>query len=315
MVQPIEGLVVSVPVLVDSQCLHRHPPTFQKEFLSLLEPIDEKRPTTKAVKADDEKVINQRYADLETFLEKALGWTKDLYDSQSNLAPDLSLYVPEGKQTIVPSLGLRKIEGPDQAEANGTDSTPSAEAGKNYAALLWGIPDGLAFDKPETETGPWEYPPAAKFDRLLRHCRVPIGLLTNRRSIRLVYAPHGESSGSITFNIDHMASVGGRIILDAMVMLLSAHRFFGAQAEYQLPQLLAESRKRQINVTNQLADQVFEALQILLAGFEAAAERDEQYRALLQDALEREGDHLYSVLFTPKIATCYRLKTSFMPTT
>jgi hypothetical protein len=43
-------------------------------------------------------------------------------------------------------------------------------------------------------------------------------------------------------------------------MLLSASRFFGAAPERALPALLAESRKRQANVTNDLADQVFEAV-------------------------------------------------------
>ena len=42
--------------------------------------------------------------------------------------------------------------------------------------------------------------------RILRASRVPIGLLTNRRVLRLVYAPHGESSGSLTFRFDDLAS-------------------------------------------------------------------------------------------------------------
>lgn len=162
--------------------------------------------------------------------------------------------------------------------------------------LIWDLPEGLPFDKPETSTGPWDYPPAAKFDRLLRHCRVPIGLLTNRRALRLFYTPHGESTGTISFKIEDMASVGGRPILDAFVMLLSATRFFGVAEEQQLPTLLAESRKRQANVTNELADQVFEALAILLDGFQAAAERDGWQS--LNEALEREADHLYGGLLT-----------------
>jgi hypothetical protein len=118
----------------------------------------------------------------------------------------------------------------------------------------------------------------------------------NGDAIRLVYAPHGESSGAITFRLDDIASVGGRPILDAFLMLLSANRFFGVAEGRALPALLAESRTRQANVTNELADQVFEALQILLRGFESAAERDG--RALLDDALAREHDHLYKGLLT-----------------
>ena len=162
--------------------------------------------------------------------------------------------------------------------------------------LVLELPDGLPLDKPETATGHWEYPPAAKFDRLLRHVRVPIGLLTNRRELRLIYAPHGESSGSLTFRIDDMAAVGGRPILDAFVMLLSAQRFFAVARDKQLPALLADSRRRQANVTNELAEQVFQAVEILLRGFEVAAERDGS--SLLAEAAAREDDHLYGGLLT-----------------
>ncbi len=294
MVQPVEGLVVSVPVLVEAQCMARQSPEVQQRLIELC-------PARREGAAGPE---GHAIADLESFLSELLGLGADLVDRADALAPELQLYVPEGRQTIRPTLGLRKLdsEGKANAEATG-EGTPASRAGERYVALLWDLaevagPDGLSLelDKPETKTGAWDYPPAAKFDRLLRHCRVPIGLLTNREVVRLVYAPHGESSGHITFRIEDMASVGGRPILDAFVMLLSATRFFGVAEEHALPTLLAESRKRQANVTNELADQVFDALQILLRGFEAAAERDG--RELLDDALAREGDHLYKGLLT-----------------
>ena len=62
--------------------------------------------------------------------------------------------------------------------------------------------------------------------------------------MRLVYAPHGESSGSLTFRIKDMAAVDGRRLLDAFVMLLSVRRFFAVAREHQLPALLADSRRR-----------------------------------------------------------------------
>src|SRR5205807_1041271 len=107
---------------------------------------------------------------------------------------------------------------------------------------------------------------------------VPIGLLTNRRAVRLIFAPHGESTGAITFRVDDLARTGGRPLLDAFVMLLSAQRLFGVAAEHRLPALLAASRKHQANVTTELAGQVLEALEILLRGFEEAAERDGNMR-------------------------------------
>ena len=284
MVQPIDGLVLSIPVLVDAQCMERQPPHVQQKLVELC-------PATREGDAGPE---GYQIAQLQRFFEELLGLTPDLFDAGEALPEELSLYVPEGRQTLRPTLALKK-----QSEApklEGADVTPASQAGARYELLVWEIPRGLELDKPETVTGSWDYPPSAKFDRFLRHCRVPLGLLVNGDAVRLTYAPHGESSGAITFRLEDMASVGGRPILDAFVMLLSANRFFGVTPERTLPALVAESRKRQANVTNDLADQVFEALQVLLRGFESAAERDG--RDLLDDALAREGDHLYKALLT-----------------
>ena len=288
MVQPIDGLVVSVPVLVDGQCIERQPPHVQAKLIALC-------PPTRRGEAGPE---GYSIADLPALLCDLLGFSSDSFDVGETLPEALSLYVPEGRQTLRATMGLKKLGEPPRPED--ADATPATMAGAGYEMLVWDLPAGLDLDKPETVTGSWDYPSAAKFDRLLRHCRVRIGLLTNRDVVRLVYAPHGESSGAITFRLEDMASVGGRPILDAFVMLLSANRFFGVadddNVKRTLPGILAESRKRQANVTNDLADQVFEALQILLRGFEAAAERDG--RDLLDEALARGGDHLYRGLLT-----------------
>ncbi|XXY54851.1 DNA methyltransferase [Sorangium sp. So ce269] len=284
MVQPIDGLVVSIPVLVDAQCMERQPPETQGKLAALC-------PATGESEAG---LTGRAIGDLSRFFAELLGFGPELFDTGDALPDELSLYVPEGKQTLRPTLALRKQD--DAPPSAGADTTPASRAGARYEMLVWDLPRGLDLDRSEAVTGSWDYPPAAKFDRLLRHCRVPIGLLTNREVVRLVYAPHGESSGAITFKLDEMASVGGRPILDAFVMLLSASRFFAVARERALPALLAESRKRQANVTNELADQVFEALAILLRGFEAAAERDR--RDLLDDALARKNDHLYKGLLT-----------------
>ena len=276
LVQPVEGLVVSVPVLADAQCSRRQP-LARQQLLADLSP-------------------DHAVADLPAFLAAVLDWTPDLYDADAALPVDLALYVPEGHQTLRPTLALRHLAADAAATPAADDSTPASRSGARYVALLWDLPPGLPLDRPETTTGPWEYPPAAKFDRLLRACRVPIGVLTNRTLVRLVYAPHGESSGHIDFRVEDMASVSGRAIFDAFVMLLSAERFFGVAPEHQLPALLRDSRTRQANVTNELADQMLDALRVLLAGFVAAAERDG--RGHLDDALARDDDHLYKGLLT-----------------
>jgi hypothetical protein len=284
LIQPSEGLVVSIPVLVDAQCMARQSPAFQQGLLDLC--------------SVDPETEQRTIRDLPAFLETVLGLTPDLFDSGDALPPALSLYVPEGRQTLVPTLALRKRDATPSAEAGGLSEaeTPASVAGSGYGMLVLDLPEGLPLDKPETVTGPWDYPPAAKFDRLLRHVRVPIGLLTNRREVRLIYAPHGESSGSLTFRLNDMAAVGGRPLLDAFVMLLSVRRFFAVSREHQLPALLADSRRRQANVTNELAEQVFQAVDILLHGFEAAAERDGSN--LLNEAARIEDDHLYGGLLT-----------------
>jgi Eco57I restriction-modification methylase/MmeI, target recognition domain len=280
MVQPIDGLVLSVPVLVEAQCMERHNAALQQQFAELIE------------ESEDEAT---RIRDVGQLFETLLDLRPDDFDAADALADELSLYVPEGHQTLRPTQGLRHqgsvAETVDDDDTSGTDheATPASLAGRGYAALIWQLPDGLDLDKPETETGDWEYPAAAKFDRLLRHCRVSVGLLTNREVVRLVYAPHGESSGSITFRVADMTETGGRPILDALVMLLHARRWFGVADEHTLPSLLRESRRRQADVTNELAEQVFEALSILLRGFEAADERDG--RRLLHAALDSESGH------------------------
>jgi hypothetical protein len=284
MVQPVDGLVVSIPVLVDAQCMERQTPEVQRKLLELC-------PATREGEAGPEGF---RIVALGRVFSELLGFGAELFDRGDALPEALSLYVPEGRQTLRPTLALKK-QG-ETKQPDGAEATPASIAGAGYELLVWELPAGLDLDKPETVTGSWDYPPDAKFDRLLRHCRVPIGLLVNGDAVRLVYAPHGESSGSITFRLDDLASVGGRPILDAFVMLLSANRFFGVAAARTLPALLVESRKRQANVTNELADQVFEALQILLRGFESAADRDG--RDLLDDALARDRDHLYKGLLT-----------------
>ena len=262
MVQPVEGLVVSIPVLAEAQCMERHGPELQQKLHAACPLFD----SESGVEIDEEaeargkrerseleqkkRQASRRYRSLPEFLERMLGWTSDLYDQGEALPENLSRYITEGHQTIRPTLALRKLEvatevatanerntasvvRPDEPaelaglaadaieETDDEDSdseadddeeqaaaprrralanmpdieTPESAAGKAYVALIWDLPTGQAFDKPETETGEWRYPPAAKFDRLLRACRVPIGLLANGVAVRLVYAPHGETTG------------------------------------------------------------------------------------------------------------------------
>lgn len=262
MVQPIDGLVVSIPALNDAQCFERQPTSTQHRFQELL--------------------IEDRVDDIQAFLQEILGWDQDLYDTK---IPDyLTLWIPEGRQLLEPTLALKNLH--------------AKEGDPSHIALVWDVPHDLPLDRPEDITGPWLYPPNAKFERLLRHAKVPIGILTNRREFRLVYAPAGESSGTITFRVEDMATPGGRPILDAFIMLLSAQRFFGVSPDRQLPRILQESRTRQADITTDLAKQVYDALESLLDGFVAAADRDGWDALQKALAAAPDGDHVYNGLLT-----------------
>ncbi|HEY5959802.1 MAG TPA: hypothetical protein VIV60_24780, partial [Polyangiaceae bacterium] len=279
MVQPSEGLVVSIPVLVDSQCLERQPRDLHAKFRALLV-------------EDGQKL---RLESLGSVLADILELDASRFDENEALPKELSLYVPEGKQLLRPTRALKRLKATERPLA--ADATPAALAARPYTMLIWEVPSEVTqLDKAETVTGAWDYPVQAKFERLLRECRVPIGLLSNGWEIRLVYVPHGESSGWLPFRIADMAGTDGRNIFDAFVMLLSRKRWFGVAAEQQLPAILAESRKRNADVTNELSRQVFEALEFLLAGFAAADERDG--KGLIREALDRDDDHLYAGLLT-----------------
>ncbi len=103
-----------------------------------------------------------------------------------------------------------------------------------------------------------------------------------------------------------MVTVGGRPILDAFVMLLGRTRWFGVAQDQQLPALLEQSRRQQANVTNALSQQVFEALEELLAGFASASERDSHN--LLRRALqEGEEGYVYSGLLTVLLRLVFTL--------
>jgi hypothetical protein len=295
MVQPSEGLVVSASVLVEAQCFEREGRAVQEKLAALLWDVVLETDGPKKERPKRARVL----LEILRLFEEVLGLTADLFDLGDALPKELRLYVVEGKQELRPTMALKKRGASEKGSrgAVGTEKTAAAKAGEAYTALVWQVPPEVDLDKPETLTGPWLYPAQAKFDRLLRECRVPIGLLTNGRELRLVYAPHGESSGWLSFRFDDMAQVGGRPILDAFVMLLGRARLFSVAEDVQLPALLERSRREQANVTSDLAGQVFEALEELLAGFAAAAERDPQN--LLLRTLEDEGtEKVYSGLLT-----------------
>ena len=292
--QPIEGLVFSVPVLADAQIAPDVRPGLSTAFEAYL-----------AHGADP-----PRFSSTRGFFVGFLGYDQPgMLVGRDELPTELSFYAPEGGQEIRPSFALAR--GPfasDDPLATFDDEQPAASSlpadaqpKDRYFALVWDVGDDAAvtdvldLDSPENVTGPWRYPPTAKFERLLRHVKIPVGLICNGRELRLVYAPAGETTGHLTFRMEDLSDRAGRPILAALELLLHARRSHGASAQHTVEGLLRESRRRQADVTQQLAEQVFEGVEILLAGFEQAAARDCVVDRVdwLRAALEESGDHFY----------------------
>ncbi|MDB9311801.1 N-6 DNA methylase [Spirulina sp. CS-785/01] len=216
--------------------------------------------------------------DFQPFAEKLLDWIPD----QDLLTPptDIELVLTEYGETLRPTYCV-----PDE--------------GEGWLLLVKTCLRGTDFD--QDETSGWEATPQEKFERLLRGTNIPIGVLWNETHLRLVYAPSGESSGYVTFPLEAMREVAGRSILAALVMLLNADRLFTVPRDRRLPQLLAESRRYQNNVSERLAEQVLDALWELLRGFQRA----DGEQTNVSDDTQKIGDlathypqHLYGGLVT-----------------
>lgn len=302
MAQPIEGLVFSVPVLAEAQITPEYRPSTTREFVDALGSLED----------DDAFVVR----DLDGFFERYLKFDATKRVLRDGLPESLNFYAEEGRQEIRPSLAILrspvKREAPlDDGLADLFDDDPSdsdagtgvtrdiatEESAERFAMLVWHLPDdagaagvGLSLDAAEDVTGTWRYPPTAKFERLLRHVGVPLGLLSNGHHLRLVYAPAGQTTSHLTFRCEDMATPAGRPLLAAFELLLGARRAYTAAPENRLEGLLKQSRERQADVTHKLAEQVFEAVEILLRGFEVAARRNVGNITLPDDIDRRNAD-------------------------
>jgi hypothetical protein len=266
--QPFEGLVFSVPVLAEAQIAPAARPEITTQVRAQCEELESGGLALKSVHG---------------FFETFLGYS--LPGCLVGRAASPSFYAPESGQEVRASFAIARrplvpADDPFAEFAKTTAPPPADKTADPMLALVWDLVDdsaagvGIDLDKPETATGPWHYPPTAKLERLLRHTNIPIGFVSNRRELRLVYAPPGETTSYLTFRMDDLADPAGRPIALALELLFHANRTYGSDAKFAFEGLLAESRRRQADVTGQLAEQVFDAVETLLAGFEAAATRD-----------------------------------------
>ena len=299
-IQPV-GLVVSAPALLQAQAhVNSNVIPQHQRFLACL-PVDK-----------DDEVVPQ-IEDFPTFVRQVLDWTEsDLvaFDEAAKSGIDVSgleVVLPEYNETlrptwIVPEFKSASAKSSLSTDSAATASTASAEPKQpsnadRFVMLIQQVPPDQDLDEPQEETDRrWHASPHARFERLLRETQVPAGLLINGRQLRLVYAPRGETSGYMTFNVDEMVSVAGRPMFAALHMLLNSDRLFNLEKKQRLPSILVESRKYQNIVSTQLAQQVMAAMYELLRGFQAA---DDQWNGkLLKDVLASNPQHVYHGLLT-----------------
>lgn len=211
--------------------------------------------------------------DLPRFLVEVLGWP--LEDLAGVAAP-----LPEPLGALAAQAGL----GP-------TCALLDSFAGGEVACLVVMALD-LDLDRPGDDGAS----PQAKVERLAREAGVPVALLCDGHTLRLLYAPSGESSGHLSFPVAELLTVGGRPILSALHMLLSERRVLGAPDGQRLRDLLAESRRFQSTVSTRLSEQVLGALWELLRGVQAA---DAQSRGrVLHGLAQSNPEQVYGGLLT-----------------
>ncbi len=283
--QPV-GLVVSAPALAAKGAfVDRNIVPAQQRLIALLE--------ERSIEGERDAGV-RALTDFPRFCTEFLGWEPgDLAGAPGGppLPAALEVVLPEYGERLAPSYAV-----PDP------DVPAEAPLASRTLLLIQEIAEGQDLDEPvaASERG-WHASPQARFERLLRETRVPQGLLVNGTSLRLVYAPSGESSGHLTFVFDDLAQVAGRPLVAALHMLLRAERLFTLPSDQRLPALLRESRRYQNEVSTKLAEQVLDALLELLRGFAAA---DEAAKGrLLADVVSTRPDDVYGGL----LATLMRL--------
>ncbi len=230
------GLIQPVGLVVTARSLQRAGAIPDRAIATELQPILQGL-------IDDDGMVQ----DFRTFTEQILGWEEsDLVDALEGV----EVYLENYGETLKPSYA---VPNPD---------------GEGWLMLVQQTEMGIGLDDKVAQG--WETTPQQKFERLLRGSKVPVGLLTNGKELRLVYAPESESSGHLTFSFVAMTEVAGRSLLSALQMLLCFYRVFQANDDRRLKAILEKSRLYQNEVSERLADQVLDALWELLAGFQSA---------------------------------------------
>lgn len=158
-------------------------------------------------------------------------------------------------------------------------------------------PDALVLLRPDMDADSrvshngWTASPHQYLERLCRETGVGIGILCAQGTIRLIYAPKGETAGWMTWPLAPLSQTKGRELLAGLKLALDRNRFTGP-ATMRLRPLLEQSRRAQNDVSTELAAQVLGALHELLRGLHEAEPK------LIEGLAKDQPQHLYEGLLS-----------------
>ena len=270
------GLVVSAPALVRAGAILPRDPEGQRLLRAC---IAERR-------FHPDREPEPWLPDFREFASSVLGWNFSpkgyAGTDDSPIPPELETPLQEGGEILRPDFAVRERDPRGDASA--------------WQLLVKVIEPGEDFDRVAGGAGRLEVSAHGRMERLLRQTGVPAGLLCDGRSLRLVSAPRGESSGWLDLHVADMVTTAGRPIVAALRLLLSQTRLLSLPRDKRFAALLAESRRFQNEVSERLAEQVLHALYELLRGVQAAD--DTSHGELLREPLAERPDDVYHALLT-----------------
>ena len=224
--------------------------------------------------------------DFRAFASSVLGWNFSpkgyAGTAEYPIPPELETPLQEGGEVLRPDFAVRERDPRENASA--------------WQLIVKVVEPGEDFDRVAGGAGRLEVSAHGRMERLLRQTGVPAGLLCNGRSLRLVSAPRGESSGWLDVHVADMVTTAGRPIVAALRLLLSQTRLLSLPRDKRFASLLADSRRFQNEVSERLAEQVLHALYELLRGIQAAD--DTSKGELLRAPLAERPDDIYHALLT-----------------
>lgn len=268
-----EGLVVGPNVLREKGLTPiRQTPLDTEDVAAVLDlPSDARR--------EDDALYS--LGDAWSFLEKILGWPSSLVAGSPD-GPE----IPDGLIKTVPEH--ETLLSPDMAVLWKGD--PEGELPAQVLVSLHPTLDADGRD--QFGASEWEASPHQRLERLLRETGVGVGVLIAKNTLRLIYAPRGETSGWISWPLAALGRVEGRPMLAGLKLCLGRNALFTGAPEKRLRVILKESREAQNEVSEKLSGQVLQALHELLRGLHRA-DPDR-----IERLAEQNSHHLYEGLLT-----------------